>query len=48
MSWPDQLVIETTRICREALGSWNRTGQLCLLMITIAAGLALLLWVTHG
>ena len=45
MSWPDQLVVEMTQICREALGSWSRTGQLCLLMITIAAALALLLWV---
>jgi hypothetical protein len=44
--WPDRLIIETTQICREVLGSWNRTAQLCLLMFTIAVGLALLLWAT--
>jgi hypothetical protein len=48
MGWPDRLITETTQICREALGSWDRTGQLCLLVLTIAAALALLLWVLYG
>jgi hypothetical protein len=47
MGWLDRLITEMTQICREALGSWNRTGQLCALIFTIALGLALLLWVTH-
>jgi hypothetical protein len=47
MNWLDRLITETTQICREALGSWDRTGQLCLLMLTIAAALALLLWVAY-
>ena len=47
MGWLDRLITETTQICREALGSWDRTGQLCLLLLTIAAALALLLCVLH-
>jgi hypothetical protein len=46
MGWLDRLIIEMTQICREALGSWSRTGQLCLLIFSIAAGLSLLLWVS--
>ena len=47
MGWLDHLITETTQICREALGSWDRTGQLCLLLLTIAAVLTLLLWVLN-
>ncbi|HUN31620.1 MAG TPA: hypothetical protein VMU95_06325 [Trebonia sp.] len=48
MSWMDQLVTELAQICRDALGSWHRTGQLITLILAVAAGLALVLWVTHG
>jgi hypothetical protein len=48
MSWMSQLVTELAQICREALGSWHRTAQLITLILAIAAGLALVLWVTRG
>jgi len=47
MGWLDRLITELAQICREALGSWQRTGQLCALILAIAVGLALVLWVTH-
>ncbi len=48
MRWLDRLIIELAQTCREALGSWQRTGQLCVLIFAIALGLTLVLWVTHG
>jgi hypothetical protein len=48
MRWVDRLVIELAQICRDALGSWQRTSQLCVLILTFALGLALVLWVTHS
>ena len=47
MRWLDRLVVELAQTCRDALGSWNRTGQLCVLMVTIALCLTLVLWVAH-
>jgi hypothetical protein len=47
MRWLERLVIELAQMCRDALGSWQRTGQLCVLILTFALGLALVLWVTH-
>jgi hypothetical protein len=48
MSWMEQLVTELAQTCREALGSWHRTGRLITLILAIALGAALVLWVTHG
>jgi len=48
MGWMDQLVTELAQTCRAALGSWHRTGQLITLILAIAAGVSLVLWVTHG
>ena len=48
MRWSDRIVIEAAQTCREALGSWHRTGQLCALILAISLGLALMLWVTHS
>ena len=45
MSWQDRAVTELATICQDALGSWNRTGQLCVMICSIALGLALLIWV---
>lgn len=47
MRWLDRLVIELAQTCRDALGSWNRTGQLCLMMLALALGVGFVLWVTH-
>ena len=44
----ERLVTELAQICREALGSWQRTGQLTILILAIALGAALVVWVTHG
>ena len=48
MRWLDRLVTELAQTCRDAMGSWHRTGQLCALILAISLGLALVLWVTHG
>jgi hypothetical protein len=48
MSWMEQLVSELAQTCRGALGSWQRTAQLIMLILATAAGVALVLWVTHG
>jgi hypothetical protein len=48
MRWLERLVIELAQMCRDALGSWHRTGQLCALILALSLGLALVLWVTHG
>lgn len=48
MRWLDRLVIELAQMCREAMGSWQRTCQLCVLILTFAAGAALVLWVTRS
>ena len=47
MRWLERLVIELAQMCRDALGSWQRTGQLCVLILTFALAFALVLWVTH-
>lgn len=47
MHWLDRLVIELAQMCRAALGSWHRTGQLCALILALACSLALVLWVIH-
>jgi hypothetical protein len=44
----ERLITELAQICREALGSWQRTGQLTTLIFAIALGAALVLWVTHS
>jgi hypothetical protein len=44
----ERLITELAQICREALGSWQRTGQLTTLILAIALGAALIVWVTHG
>lgn len=43
--WLNRMVIELAQICRDAIGSWQRTGQLCVMILTFALGLALVLWV---
>ncbi len=43
MGWLERLIIELAQTCREAIGSWHRTGQLCALIFTIALCLVLLL-----
>jgi hypothetical protein len=48
MRWLDRLVIELAQMCRDASGSWQRTGQLRALILACSLGLALVLWVTHG
>ncbi len=48
MRWLDRLVIELAQMCRDAMGSWQRTGQLCVLILASAAGVALILWVTRN
>lgn len=45
MIWQDRLIIEATTICGQALGNWDRTEQLCVLILAISLGLALLLLV---
>jgi hypothetical protein len=40
------LITELAQTSRAALGSWHRTGQLCALILAIALGLALVLWIT--
>ena len=35
MRWLDRLVIELAQMCRDALGSWQRTGQLCALILVL-------------
>lgn len=45
MGWTVQLIEGVTQLAGEALGSWNRTGQLCVVIVTIAVVLAFLLWV---
>jgi len=47
MRWLDRLVIELAQTCRDALGSWNRTCQLCLMILALALGVGFVLWVTH-
>jgi hypothetical protein len=45
----ERLVVELAQICRDAMGNWNRTGQLCVLFLALAVGIALVLLVlTHG
>ena len=34
----ERLITELAQICREALGSWQRTGQLTTLILAIALG----------
>jgi hypothetical protein len=48
MCWLEWLVAELAQTCRDALGSWQRTGQLRGLILALSLGLALVLWVTHG
>ena len=48
MRWPDRMVIELAQPCRDAMGSWQRTGQLCAMILTFVLGLAFVLWVIHG
>lgn len=49
MRWLERLVAELAQMCRDAMGSWNRTGQLCVLFLALALGTALVLLVlTHG
>ena len=47
MRWLDRLVIELAQTCRDALGSWNRTGQFCLMILALSLGVGFVLWVTH-
>jgi hypothetical protein len=48
MRWLDRLVIELAQMCRDALGSWQRTGQLCALILAVSLGLALVVWATRS
>ena len=48
MRWLDRLVIELAQVCRAALGSWQRIGQLCALILAVSLGLALVLWVNRA
>ena len=48
MNWLDRLVVELAAMCRESLGDRQRTIHLCLLVLAIAGGLALILWAARG
>jgi hypothetical protein len=48
MRWLDRLVIELTQMFRDALECWQRTGQLCILILAVSLGLALVVWVAHS
>jgi hypothetical protein len=45
--WRQLLVTEVARAAREGLDSWSRAVRLCLLVIAIAMGIALVLWANH-
>jgi hypothetical protein len=38
MRWLEWLVAELAQTCRDALGSWQRTGQLCGLILAPLPG----------
>ena len=47
MDWLEPLIDKSAEVCRESLGSWPRVLQLCALILTLGAAVALVLWASR-
>jgi hypothetical protein len=45
MQWEERAVVETARLLRLVLSSGKHTARFCILLVTAAAAVALILWI---